>query len=117
MAQVAEEAIQVPGIHCAGCAKRIKGALEHVAGVAAVRVSVRKRAVTLRYDPEQVGLCQLAEWLGVIGYPNARAQRGKRLPMHALAVRAPRSTQVTNVSLVSRAEYARIAALSARGGA
>lgn len=102
--------LSVPGISCAGCAKRVKGALAQVAGVTRVRVSVNTHQVTLEYEPDHVGERQLEERLGALGYPVVRPQRGKLLPIHALAVQPRGSTRITDIPLVSRSEYAQIAA-------
>lgn len=109
MGQITQETLSVPGIDCAGCAKRVKGALNQVAGVTAARVSVKKQTVTLQYDADAATLRQVEERLSAAGYPVARERRGKPLPIHALARQTRGSTRVTNVPVVSRGEYARIA--------
>lgn len=109
MGQFTQTTLSVPGIHCAGCAKRVKGALDQVEGVIAARVSVKKQTVTLEYDADAVTVREVEERLGAIGYPVAHARRGRPLPMHALARQARGSTRVTNVPIISREEYARLA--------
>ena len=108
MGEITQETLMVPGIDCAGCATRVKGALNQVAGVSAARVSVKKQAVTLRYDADVVTLRQLEERLAAAGYPVARERHGKPLPIHALARQTRGSARVTNVPIVSRGEYARL---------
>jgi len=108
MGQNIHETLLVPGVDCAGCAQRVKGALAQVVGVTAARVSVKKRTVTLQYDPEVVTLRQVEERLSALGYPVAHAQRGTPLPMHALARQTRGSTHIANVPIVSRGEYVRL---------
>ena len=108
MGQITQETLSVPGIDCAGCAKRVKGALNQVAGVTAAHVSVKKQTVTLQYDADAVTLRQVEERLSAAGYPVAHERRGKPLPIHALARQTWGSTRITNVPVVSRGEYTRL---------
>src|SRR6185436_7612318 len=60
--------LSVPGIHCGGCIKSIEAALGALPGVAAARVHLSTRRVTVRWDGGgQVP--PLLETLSAIGYP------------------------------------------------
>lgn len=113
MADVREQTLSVPGIDCAGCARRVKAALVQVAGVESARVSVTQRTVTLRYDAEQASLRLLEAALSASGYPVARPQTGKPLPLRTLARPTAGSRLVTGVPIVTRTEYARFTGRSA----
>jgi len=102
---IIQETLSVPGVDCAGCARRVKATLSALPGVTTVQVSVNKQTVTVTYDERIVSRDQLDARLGANGYPVARAQRGKPLPIHALAVQPRGSARATNVPVVSRAEY------------
>jgi len=107
MADIREQTLSVPGIDCAGCARRVKGALSELTGVESTRVSVKQRTVTVRYDAEQMPLRTIETSLSATGYPVARPQTGKPLPLRTLARQSAGNHLVTGVPLVTRAEYAR----------
>ncbi len=47
----AEFVLEVPSIHCEGCARTIRAALSDLPGIERVAVEVRARRVRVRYDP------------------------------------------------------------------
>lgn len=64
MAKAHEEiSLDVPNIVCDGCAQRIRSTLTSVTGVQAVKVSVWRRKVGVRYDASEVSKAALVRAL------------------------------------------------------
>lgn len=57
----------VDGMHCGGCVRRVRGVLEHIAGVTVTDVVVGKAAGQL--DPDETDAAELLEALHKAGYP------------------------------------------------
>src|SRR5262245_18384181 len=60
--------LSVPGIHCGGCIRSIEAALGALPGVAAARVNLSTRRVTVRWHGGGK-VPPLLETLSAIGYP------------------------------------------------
>jgi copper chaperone len=45
--------INVDGMSCGGCVKNVTGALQAVAGVAQVEVSLEEKRASIEFDPSQ----------------------------------------------------------------
>ncbi len=48
--------LQVSGMHCGGCERLVKEALEEVEGISAADVSYLKGSVVVEYEPEKVSI-------------------------------------------------------------
>lgn len=66
---MAEKVFTVSGIHCAGCASRIKTGLGRVDGVRRVSADPDSRQVSVRFDERRVAVDQVAARLAALGYP------------------------------------------------
>lgn len=55
-------------IHCAGCERRIEGALGRLAGVREVKADHRAQRVTLRLDEARTSARQVLERLARLGF-------------------------------------------------
>ncbi|MEJ7753432.1 MAG: heavy metal translocating P-type ATPase [Candidatus Limnocylindrales bacterium] len=60
--------VAVEGMHCGSCAARVQRALGRQEGVAEARVNFATHRASFRYDPGVVGLDQLRETVGQLGY-------------------------------------------------
>ena len=60
--------IRICGMHCDGCAERIKAVLEKTAGVREVSVSFALGQAEIRYNPHAVAQGQLAELVTQAGF-------------------------------------------------
>jgi P-type Cu+ transporter len=60
--------LPVRGMTCASCVARIEKGLAHVSGVHAASVNLAEERATLTYDPEQVGVEEIAETIQELGY-------------------------------------------------
>jgi len=58
----------VRGMRCASCVFSIENALKKVRGVIAVEVNLASEKATIEYDPERVGVDNLREAVGSVGY-------------------------------------------------
>jgi copper chaperone len=63
-----EVTLSVPDVSCEHCVKTIDGALGALPGVAAVKVDLASKTVSLRYEPAQVTLERIEETLDDAGY-------------------------------------------------
>jgi copper chaperone len=66
--------LSVPDISCEHCERAIKGALEPLAGVRAVQVSIPARKVTVEYDETRVGLDAIKQAVEDEEYPVAAVE-------------------------------------------
>lgn len=64
--------LQIQGMHCGACVRRVTGALEKIAGVTIHSVEVGSARVAI--DPRQVRPEQLVEAVNRIGFQAAVAQ-------------------------------------------
>ncbi len=60
--------VPISGMHCAACAARIEKGLQTLAGVEEAQVNFATEKATVRYNPEQVDLNQIAKKVEEIGY-------------------------------------------------
>jgi copper chaperone len=67
-----EVTLSVPDVSCEHCVKTIDGALGALPGVAAVKVDLASKTVSLRYEPAQVTLAHIEETLDDAGYTVAK---------------------------------------------
>ena len=67
-----EITLSVPDVSCEHCVKTIDGALGALPGVAAVKVDLASKTVSLRYEPTQVTLERIEETLDDAGYTVAK---------------------------------------------
>lgn len=63
-----ESILMVQGMHCAACADTVEEALDGRPGVVWARVHAATRRLTLRWDPAQTALSELARIVGRTGY-------------------------------------------------
>jgi P-type Cu+ transporter len=63
-----EQAVQVLGMTCAACARRIEGALKKVPGVASASVNLVTEKATVRFDRSIATMAQLAAAIEKAGY-------------------------------------------------
>jgi copper chaperone CopZ len=66
--------LSVPDISCEHCERAIKGALEPLAGVQAVRVDIPAKRVTVQYDESKVGIGDIKQAVEDEEYPVAAVQ-------------------------------------------
>jgi copper chaperone CopZ len=59
----------VPRIHCEGCEKTIKGALDKLIGVSRVEPSVVTKKVLVEFNPTSIDELRIREALKAAGYP------------------------------------------------
>lgn len=60
--------LQIGGMTCASCVRRVEKALTRVDGVTAAEVNLATEVATVRFDPEQVGLDELTAAVARAGY-------------------------------------------------
>ena len=63
--------INVNGMMCESCEKRVRNALSALEGVSACSASAEKNEVTLEYDEHQLTLDDIKETIEEIGYEAA----------------------------------------------
>lgn len=66
--------LKVEGMHCGGCVRRVKAALEAVEGATVEDVQVGSARGS--FDPEQTDAAELAEAVNRIGFKAAVAETG-----------------------------------------
>lgn len=67
---------KVEGMHCGGCAARIRTLLENSAGVAKAAISFEEGEARVLYDPQAVTESQLAAAIEKGGYRVTGQRRG-----------------------------------------
>lgn len=63
-----EVTLAVQGLHCAACSWLIENALGAQSGVASTRVRMNRHTLQVIYDPKQLQVSELAEFVGNLGY-------------------------------------------------
>lgn len=64
----AESVLMVQGMYCAACADTVECALQGLPGVRSAQVHAATRRLTLRWDPAQARISELAQAVGRTGY-------------------------------------------------
>ena len=73
----AQTILQVEGMTCASCVRRVERALERVPGVLQASVNLATERAGVSYDPTRVGLAEIAGAIGRAGYKaEARSEEG-----------------------------------------
>ena len=70
----AETRLEVEGMTCASCVRRVEKALEKVEGVASANVNLATERASVAYDPERVDLTALTEAVKKAGYKASAPQ-------------------------------------------
>ena len=60
--------LQVPGMHCGGCANRIEEAVKHIEGVRRVKADFMAHTVDVAFDSEKVDETALRSVIEKTGY-------------------------------------------------
>ena len=63
-----QRTLQVPGMHCGGCANRIEDALKHVEGVRRVKADFMAHTVDVAFDSEKVDETTVRSVIEKTGY-------------------------------------------------
>ena len=66
---VQQATLSVPDISCGHCEATVKQAVGALDGVQAVDASAETQEVVVSFDPNRVGMAQIAAALGKAGYP------------------------------------------------
>ncbi len=66
---LAEVELEIPSMVCEGCAEKISTELKLLAGVRKVKANVRKKSISIDYDPGRVLKEQFKEALIKVGHP------------------------------------------------
>ncbi|NNE71764.1 MAG: heavy metal translocating P-type ATPase, partial [Rhodothermales bacterium] len=75
-----EVSLHLEGVHCAACVWLVERMPHAVPGVSGARVDLASTRLDLRWEPGQVSLSGIAEWLGRFGYtPHPLDQREERV--------------------------------------
>jgi len=70
-AKMATASFKVEGMHCDGCADKVKNGLAAKAGVWKVEVSVANKRVTVQYDADKLDGAKAAKLISEPGYKAA----------------------------------------------
>jgi copper chaperone CopZ len=70
-AHVATASFRVEGMHCDGCADKVKNGLAATTGIVEVVVSVADKRVTVKYDSDRLDVAKVAKLIGDLGYKAA----------------------------------------------
>ncbi len=70
-AKVATASFKVEGMHCDGCADKVKGGLAAKDGIVSVKVDVAAKEVTVTYDVAKLDVAKIAKLIGELGYKAA----------------------------------------------
>lgn len=60
--------LQVPGMHCGGCANRIEEAVKHIEGVRRVKADFMAHTVDVAFDSDKVEPATLRSAIEKTGY-------------------------------------------------
>lgn len=93
-----EETLQIQGMTCAACVRRIEGALQKVQGVEAASVNLVTEKATVRFDVAKTTMAELQKAIEKAGYG-------------VVAPEAPAKNEVSQVSALELAERTEAAAL------
>jgi copper chaperone CopZ len=66
--KVALASFKVDGMHCDGCADKVKNGLAAKDGIVEVTVSVADKRVTVKYDAEKLDVGKVAKLISELGY-------------------------------------------------
>lgn len=66
-----ESLIDVSGMHCGSCVRRITKALSTLDGIGEVQASVPEKTVRVRHDPALASVEQIVGAITAEGYPSA----------------------------------------------
>lgn len=69
-----ETLLDVTGMHCGSCVRRVTDALRTVDGVSAVEVQLRAGTVLVRHDPGRAAVAALIAALDRAGYGSSLAE-------------------------------------------
>jgi copper chaperone len=70
-AHVATASFKVEGMHCDGCADKVRTGLASAAGIVKVEVSVADKRVTVSYDADKLDVAKVAKLIDGLGYKAA----------------------------------------------
>lgn len=71
--------LPLTGLHCASCVARVESALGKLNGVKEVRVNLAAESAQVRYDPESVGVGEMADTVRKLGYEVRSEKRTFRI--------------------------------------
>lgn len=63
-----QRTLQVPGMHCGGCATRIEEAVKHVEGVRRVKADLMAHTVDVAFDSEKADEATVRSVIEKTGY-------------------------------------------------
>lgn len=72
--------LDVPGITCAGCEARIRGAVGGISGVRAVEASAPGKVAVVTFDPDTAKVEQFIRAIQEVGYLSTVAEGSYRCP-------------------------------------
>jgi Cu+-exporting ATPase len=75
--QAAVCSLEITGMTCASCVRRIEKSLNKLDGVQAAQVNLATEVATVTYDPNAVGLDELISTVAAAGYGAAPKQETK----------------------------------------
>ncbi len=70
-AHVATASFKVEGMHCDGCADKVRSGLATKAGIVKVEVSVANKRVIVQYDADKLDVAKVAKLISDLGYKAA----------------------------------------------
>src|SRR5262245_45032423 len=70
-AHVATASFKVEGMHCDGCADKVRTGLASASGIVKVDVSVADHRVTVQYDADKLDVAKVAKMISDLGYKAA----------------------------------------------
>jgi copper chaperone CopZ len=74
---IAEETIEIKGMHCKSCVCKIENAVAQIDGVEKVGVSLLEEKAYLRFDPRKTSLNNIRSVVGSLGYHTGSDKAGK----------------------------------------
>jgi uncharacterized protein len=97
MSSITKE-IRIAGMHCKNCEKRVSEALRDIDGLTAVSVDWKMGRATVTFDDEKVGLREITDKLGRVGY-NATPVGGGNSAGDGIDRRLPKAAGVVFTAL------------------
>jgi copper chaperone CopZ len=70
-AHVATATFKVEGMHCDGCADKVKNGLAAAPGIVGVDVDVANKSVRVKYNPDKLDVAKIAKLISDLGYKAA----------------------------------------------
>lgn len=112
--------LHLEGVHCAGCIWLVERMPRHVDGAVEARLELTRQRVSLRWNPDRVGLSQMAKWLSKFGFManplQAENVEARRLSSNKMLIRVGICWAIAaNVMLLTIALYAGLDAVSDPG--